>query len=131
VQQRDGVHLGRGLGKIGDVYERYADAGRNYISPTSVAASQSHVKVSRSAAAPPEALVLALAGEYMGPMYLQGNPQETIDVPVRSRREHLYSSKAEEASTHRVYSDTGSASITSGEAGTLEAYLIAVASEWD
>jgi hypothetical protein len=72
----------------------------------------------------------SIGGTVFGSMYLQGSPQETIDVPVRSARQQVYSSTAEEVSTHRVLFDTDSAEITPHEAGSLAAYLNTVAITW-
>lgn len=71
-----------------------------------------------------------LGGGVYGSMYLQGHPQESIDVPVRSERQQLYTSRSEEKSTHRVFFGTASAAISSGEAKSLAAYLGTVASQW-
>jgi hypothetical protein len=71
-----------------------------------------------------------IGGGVFGSMYLQGHPQESINVPIRSKREQLYSSESEETSIHRIFFSTGSADISSGEAGALAAYLRTVAAEW-
>jgi hypothetical protein len=73
---------------------------------------------------------VSIGGGVYGSMYLQGHPQESINVPVRSKREQLYSSESEETSTHRVFFSTGSANISSGETESLTAYLRTVAAEW-
>lgn len=72
----------------------------------------------------------SLGGGVYGSMYQQGNPQESIDVPVRSEREQLYTSRSEEKSTHRVLFGTASATISSDEAKSLGAYLGTVATQW-
>jgi uncharacterized protein DUF4157 len=73
---------------------------------------------------------VSIAGEVLGSMYLQGDPAESFDVPVRSAREQVYSSLSEEKSAHRVLFGTGSAAITAGESKSLSAYLGTVAAQW-
>jgi hypothetical protein len=73
---------------------------------------------------------VSLGGGIYGSMYLQGHPQESIDVPVHSERQQLYTSRGEEKSAHTVFFGTASAAISSDEAGSLASYLGTVATQW-
>ena len=73
---------------------------------------------------------ISLGGGIYGSMYLQGHPQESVDVPVRSERQQSYTSRSEEKSRYRVLFGTASAAISSDEAKSLAAYLGTVAAQW-